>query len=130
MQELTIGMENTETYTVESGGTAPHLSVPVLATPTMIGMIEHCCMMITQPYLDDGEVTVGAHVCVSHQAPTYPGETLHGARGAHRDQRSPAHVRHRGRQRARADQPRHAPARRDQLLEVRLRCVFQASLRG
>ena len=32
-------------------------------------------MMITQPYLDDGEVTVGAHVCVSHQAPTYPGET-------------------------------------------------------
>ena len=75
MQELTIGLENTETYTVEGGGTAPHLSVPVLATPSMIGMIEHCCMMITQPYMDEGEVTVGAHVCVSHLAPTYVGET-------------------------------------------------------
>ena len=75
MKELTIGLENTETYTVEGGGTAPHLSVPVLATPTMIGMIEHCCMMITQPFMEESEVTVGAHVCVSHQAPTYVGES-------------------------------------------------------
>jgi fluoroacetyl-CoA thioesterase len=75
MQELEIGLENTETYTVADDGTAPHLSVPVLATPSMIGMIEHCCMMVTEPYMDEGEVTVGAHVCVSHEAPTFVGET-------------------------------------------------------
>ena len=69
-----VGLENSNTYTVAADNSAPHLSVPVLATPAMIGMIEHCCMEATRPHMDEGEVTVGAHVCVSHEAPTYVGE--------------------------------------------------------
>ena len=31
-------------------------------------------MEITRPHMDEGETTVGAHVCVSHQAPTFVDE--------------------------------------------------------
>lgn len=71
---LTIGLENTTTHVVTADGSAPHLSVPVLATPAMIGMIEYCCMEATRPYMEGGETTVGAHVCVSHERPTYVGQ--------------------------------------------------------
>lgn len=76
---LQVGIEATTTHTVTVDGSAPHLSVPVLATPTMIGMIEYCCMQATLPHLDDGETSVGAHVCVSHERPTFVGEeyTIH-----------------------------------------------------
>ncbi len=71
MRSLPLGLEHTTTHTVTSDGAAPHLSVPVLATPTMIAMIEYCCMEATKPYMEDGEATVGAHVCVSHERPTF-----------------------------------------------------------
>ena len=73
-EAVKVGLESSQTYTVTADGTAPHMSVPVLATPSMIGMIEHCCMVATLPYMDEGETTVGAHVCVSHLAPTFVDE--------------------------------------------------------
>jgi len=76
---LPIGLEHTTRHTVTADSSAPHLSVPVLATPAMIAMIEYCCMEATKPYMDEGETTVGAHVCVSHERPTFLGEeyTIH-----------------------------------------------------
>ena len=76
---LRVGLEHTTTHTVDADGVAPHLSVPVLATPTMIGMIEYCCMDATRPYVEENEATVGAHVCVSHERPTFVDEeyTIH-----------------------------------------------------
>ena len=71
---LQVGLEHTTTHTVTTDGVAPHLSVPVLATPTMIGMIEYCCMDATRPYVEENEATVGAHVCVSHERPTFVDE--------------------------------------------------------
>lgn len=69
--DVKVGLECSQTHTVEADNAAPHLSVPVLATPQMIAMIEYCCMEATRPYMDEGETTVGAHVCVSHLAPTF-----------------------------------------------------------
>ena len=79
MKDIPLGLSHTMRHTVTADDSAPHLSVPVLATPTMIGMIEHCCMLATLPHMDEGETTVGAHVCVSHQAPTFVDEeyTIH-----------------------------------------------------
>lgn len=71
MKDIPLGLEHTQRHTVTTDGAAPHLSVPVLATPQMIAMIEYCCMEATQPYMEDGETSVGAHVCVSHEKPTF-----------------------------------------------------------
>lgn len=71
MKDIPLGLAHTIRQRVTSDGAAPHLSVPALATPTMISMIEFCCMDATQPYMDEGETSVGAHVCVSHEKPTF-----------------------------------------------------------
>lgn len=71
MQDIALGLTHTTRHRVTADGAAPHLSVPVLATPTMISMIEFCCMDATKPYMDEGETSVGAHVCVSHEKPTF-----------------------------------------------------------
>jgi fluoroacetyl-CoA thioesterase len=68
---LQVGLEHTTRHTVIAAHSVPHLSVPVLATPWMIAMIESCCQEAAQPHLGDGEVTVGTHVCVSHERPTF-----------------------------------------------------------
>ena len=71
MKDIPLGLSHTTRHTVTADGSAPHLSVPVLATPTMISMIEFCCMDATKPYMEEGETSVGAHVCVSHETPTF-----------------------------------------------------------
>jgi predicted thioesterase len=40
MKEIPLGLSHTMRHTVTADDSAPHLSVPVLATPTMIAMIE------------------------------------------------------------------------------------------
>ena len=52
----------------------PHLPRVVLSTPAMIQLIEMTCLAAAQEHLDDGETTVGTHVCVSHQAAVVEGE--------------------------------------------------------
>src|SRR5208282_4952832 len=43
---------------------------PVLTTPHMIGWMEHACFLATEPFHDDGEITVGTAIHVNHRAPT------------------------------------------------------------
>lgn len=45
-------------------------TVGVLATPAMISMMEGASMQCSQPYLEDGQTTVGYIVNIRHLAPT------------------------------------------------------------
>jgi len=45
-------------------------SVEVLATPAMIGLMENAALTLVQPFLPEGQTTVGAKVTASHIAPT------------------------------------------------------------
>lgn len=73
-ESLTLGLTNEARHTVTREMSAPHLPRAVLATPTMISLIEGTCLMATRDHLDENETTVGVHVCVSHQAPVREGE--------------------------------------------------------
>ena len=52
-------------------------TVPVLATPMMIALMERTCRMSVKPYLEEGQETVGTHVNVSHVAATPLGMSVH-----------------------------------------------------
>lgn len=71
---LRPGITNEARYTVTAQMSAPHLPRVVLSTPAMIGLIEGTCLQAVSPHLDDGETTVGTHVCVSHEAAAGEGE--------------------------------------------------------
>jgi fluoroacetyl-CoA thioesterase len=76
---LAVGLARDATYTVTESMAPGHLPVVVLSTPAMIGLIEATCLGAAQEHLDDGETTVGTHVCVSHAGPAFEGEdfTVH-----------------------------------------------------
>ncbi len=42
----------------------------VFATAAMVALIEQTCKDMTQPYLKNGQTTVGVHINASHIAPT------------------------------------------------------------
>ena len=73
---LTAGIEHRATYDVSADMAPAHLPRAVLSTPSMIQLIEQTCLVAVQPHLDDGETTVGTHVCVSHTGPAAVGETV------------------------------------------------------
>ncbi len=73
---LAPGLEIEERYVVEPKMAPPHLPMPVLSTPSMIGLIEGTCLKCAQPHLDGTETTVGTHVNVSHTGPAHSGETI------------------------------------------------------
>jgi fluoroacetyl-CoA thioesterase len=73
---LTAGIEHEVSYDVVADMAPAHLPRAVLSTPSMIQLIEQTCLVAVQPHLDDGETTVGTHVCVSHAAPAAVGETV------------------------------------------------------
>jgi fluoroacetyl-CoA thioesterase len=73
-ETLTAGITNETRHTVTKEMAPGHLPVVVLSTPTMVQLIEGCCLMAAAPHLDEGEVTVGTHVCVSHDAAVNQGE--------------------------------------------------------
>ena len=75
-ESLQPGITNEATYTVTAAMSAPHLPRVVLSTPSMIGLIEGACLQAVQAHLDEGETTVGTHVCVSHQAAAGDGEQI------------------------------------------------------
>lgn len=45
----------------------------VFATAFMVGLMEWACMEALRPYMDDGEISLGTNICVSHSAATPPG---------------------------------------------------------
>ena len=84
-QTLQPGITHTLRYEVPPQRTVPHLlpespevaAMPdVLATGYLVGIIEWACIQVLRGHLEDGELTLGTHVDVSHQAPTVPGSTV------------------------------------------------------
>lgn len=71
---LAVGITNQMTHTVTKAMSPGHLPLVVLSTPSMVGLIEQCCLLAAQPHLDEGEATVGTHVCISHDAAVSEGE--------------------------------------------------------
>jgi len=73
---LTTGIRGESHHLVDESMSPPHLPSKVLSTPSMIGLIEDTCLWAVQGHLDEGETTVGIHVCVSHSASVSAGETI------------------------------------------------------
>ena len=73
---LAIGLQGSARYTVTDDMSPPHLPTKVLSTPDMIRLIEATCLLAAQEHLDEGETTVGIHVCVSHQAAAASGQEV------------------------------------------------------
>lgn len=73
---LTAGLEHRVSYDVLADMAPAHLPRAVLSTPSMVQLIEQTCLVAVQPHLDEGQTTVGTHVCVSHTAPAAVGETV------------------------------------------------------
>jgi fluoroacetyl-CoA thioesterase len=45
---------------------------PVFATAFMVGLMEWACMEALQPYMDEGEISLGTNICVTHSVATPP----------------------------------------------------------
>jgi fluoroacetyl-CoA thioesterase len=82
---LKPGLTHSFSYTVPENKTVPFTypespiiaGMPrVFATGFMIVLMEWTCAQLLEPYLDDGEGSVGTHVDVSHAAATPPGMTV------------------------------------------------------
>ena len=82
---LRPGLTHTMRYTMPDNRTVPHLlpvspgfaTMPeVLATGYMVGILEWACVEAIQDHLDPGDLTLGTHVDLSHEAPTVPGSTI------------------------------------------------------
>jgi len=82
---LKPGIKHSFSYTVPITKTVPHLyeEAPqlavmpeVFATGFMVGLMEWTCVQLLEPYLDDGEGSLGVHVDVSHKAATPVGFTV------------------------------------------------------
>ena len=75
-ETLAPGLEHQASYKVTSDMAPRHLPVVVLSTPSMVGLIERTCLQSVLPHLDEGETTVGTHVCVSHSGVANEGEEV------------------------------------------------------
>lgn len=73
---LQIGLAGSARHTVTDDMSPPHLPTKVLSTPSMVQLIEATCLLGVQEHLDDGETTVGIHICVSHAAAAASGEEV------------------------------------------------------
>jgi fluoroacetyl-CoA thioesterase len=73
-ESLRPGVEGRTRHTVTADMSPRHLPRVVLSTPMMIQLVEMTCLQAAQEHLDDGETTVGTHVCVSHETAVFEGE--------------------------------------------------------
>ena len=71
---LVVGVEGASRHTVTKAMSPPHLPRVVLSTPAMIQLVEMTCLAAAREHLEEGETTVGTHVCISHQAAVAEGE--------------------------------------------------------
>ena len=74
--ELKPGLMLTQSYQTTAQMRARQLQADVFSTPAMISLMEGTCVLLTAPYLDEGENTVGIHVDVYHLAPTKIGQSV------------------------------------------------------
>ncbi len=77
-----VGLEHTHHYLVPDNKTVPYVfeesemfqQMPgVFATAFMVGLMEWTCMEALKPHMDEGEISLGTNICVSHLAATPPG---------------------------------------------------------
>lgn len=84
-ESLKTGISHELSYTVPDNRTVPNLlpesdeftAMPnVLATGYLVGIVEWACMESLRDYLDEGEISLGIHVNLSHDAATLVGWTI------------------------------------------------------
>lgn len=76
---MEAGIRNEKVVTVTEDLTASKVGsglLPVYATPSMIALMENTCAESLQPYLADGEGSVGVAVDIKHIAATPVGMTV------------------------------------------------------
>ncbi len=73
---LVAGLAGQMSFEVTADRTTDHAVHAVLATPSMIALIEWACFGVTAEHVDPGESTVGTHVCVSHESAVMQGESI------------------------------------------------------
>jgi fluoroacetyl-CoA thioesterase len=81
-ETLQPGITLTHRYLVPDEKTVPYVyqestlfqAMPrVFATAFMVGLMEWACMEALKPHMDEGEISLGTNICVSHSAATPPG---------------------------------------------------------
>ena len=76
---VSAGQTATATVTVTESNIAKTMksgSLEVFATPVMCALMEEAAQAAVQPYLEDGEGTVGIALSITHEAPTPLGATV------------------------------------------------------
>lgn len=81
-ESLQKGLTFTHSYKVPENKTVPFVfqesdlfqSMPaVFATAFMVGLMEWSCMEALRPHMNEGEISLGTNICVTHAAATPPG---------------------------------------------------------
>lgn len=81
-ESLQKGLTFTHSYKVPENKTVPFVfqesdlfqSMPaVFATAFMVGLMEWACMEALRPHMNEGEISLGTNICVTHAAATPPG---------------------------------------------------------
>ena len=70
---METGLTHTSMMTVTEADTAVSIGsgdMPVLATPSMMALMENAAMLAVAPALEEGQTTVGGHIEASHLRPT------------------------------------------------------------
>lgn len=76
---VSAGQTATATVTVTESNIAKTMksgSLDVFATPVMCALMEEAAQAAVQPYLEEGEGTVGIALSITHEAPTPLGATV------------------------------------------------------
>ncbi|HEX3127072.1 MAG TPA: hotdog domain-containing protein [Thermoanaerobaculia bacterium] len=72
---LSPGLTHVATYQVTPDMRPPHIE-GILATSRMIALMEDTCLAAVQPFLEEGQTTVGTRVEVSHVGMARAGEEV------------------------------------------------------
>ena len=81
-EPLQKGLIFTHCYKVPDDKTVPYVfqeadlfqsMPPVFATAFMVGLMEWACMEALRPYMNEGEISLGTNISVTHTAATPPG---------------------------------------------------------
>lgn len=81
-ETLQSGITFTHSYRVPQEKTVPFVyeesdlfqtMPPVFATAFMVGLMEWACMEALRPHMEEGEISLGTNICVTHAAATPPG---------------------------------------------------------
>src|SRR3954454_22659848 len=76
MKDIPVGTSLSKSMPTTAQMGTGHTGTAVLATPSMIGLMEVVCLEAAKPYLEDSEQTVGTMVHVWHHAASKIGEQV------------------------------------------------------